>query len=398
MNLENILEQIILDSENYNKFLKLQDEKQVYEFLCEKYNYNENFENFCKIVNKYKSEVKKIFRDKNEKELEKISGGIDLKKWLRSASAMSMAGLMAYSSSPTNAKNQDGHTDNFYFASQESDFDEQLWELNSKNNLNRNKKLSTNYIVNPKDKPWVIGGVAGLGFPLGLLLLYTVRDLFTDGVAFQKLFDSVFESEEFDFENWKNNFEKKETDSSAKKEITKKAWLALFKIITRWYLGCKCMLQLFETEKITEKDLCVSYSYAWGKFTEFLNSYHEILRGPNNTSTNYITAKHKMIHITKYFDGDVKNFSPKTAGECQDEFIRVGEWFSDISLLNIFHKVQNFTEKSLSILWTNTNLIKTADNILNEVHPLSALDGLAINAATNDGNFGYKYPYLQKGH
>ena len=73
MNLENILEQIILNSENYNKFLKLQDEKQVYEFLCEKYNYNENFENFCKIVNKYKSEVEKIFRDKNEKELEKIS-------------------------------------------------------------------------------------------------------------------------------------------------------------------------------------------------------------------------------------------------------------------------------------------------------------------------------------
>lgn len=73
MNLENILGQIILDSENYNKFLKLQDEKQVYEFLCEKYNYNENFENFCKIVNKYKSEVEKIFRDKNEKELEKIS-------------------------------------------------------------------------------------------------------------------------------------------------------------------------------------------------------------------------------------------------------------------------------------------------------------------------------------
>ena len=32
MNLDEILEQIILDSENYNKFLKLQDEKQVYSF------------------------------------------------------------------------------------------------------------------------------------------------------------------------------------------------------------------------------------------------------------------------------------------------------------------------------------------------------------------------------
>jgi len=84
MNLDEILEQIVLDSENYNKFLKLQDEKQVYDFLCEKYNYNENFENFCNIVNEYKSEVEKIFRDKDEKELEKISGGIDFKKCLHS--------------------------------------------------------------------------------------------------------------------------------------------------------------------------------------------------------------------------------------------------------------------------------------------------------------------------
>ena len=119
MNLDEILEQIILDSENYNKFLKLQDEKQVYDFLCEKYNYSENFENFCSIVNEYKSEVEKIFRDKDEKELEKISGGMDFKKCLRSASAMSMAG----SSLPINAGNRDGHTDNFYFASQESDFE-----------------------------------------------------------------------------------------------------------------------------------------------------------------------------------------------------------------------------------------------------------------------------------
>lgn len=144
--------------------------------------------------------------------------------------------------------------------------------------------------------------------------------------------------------------------------------------------------------------MCGSYSYAWGKFTKFLNDYHIILRGPNNTSTNYAIAENKVIHIMTYFNKDMTNFLPKDADECMKAFEAVGEWFSDISLLDIFGKVQCFTEKRFSILWTNTNLIETADKILNTVHPTETLSELVKKATQKDNDFRSKYPYLSTKH
>jgi len=93
MKLEEILLKIMSEKNTYENFLKLQTEKEVYDFLQEKYNYEENFEDFCEIVKECKHEFLSSC-DKNE--LAKISGGKLYNNYLKKIGIIGLSGVLAF--------------------------------------------------------------------------------------------------------------------------------------------------------------------------------------------------------------------------------------------------------------------------------------------------------------
>ena len=93
MKLEEILLKIMSEKNTYENFLKLQTEKAVYDFLQEKYNYEENFEDFCEIVKECKHEFLSSC-DKNE--LAEISGGKLYNNYLKKIGIISLSGVLAF--------------------------------------------------------------------------------------------------------------------------------------------------------------------------------------------------------------------------------------------------------------------------------------------------------------
>ena len=94
MKLEEILQKIVDNKNICKQFLKLTSTEDIYKFLREKYDYEDDFKTFCEIVEKSKNEFLKISEDEN---FDKVSGGKLYKEYLKSIGITGLSGIMAFS-------------------------------------------------------------------------------------------------------------------------------------------------------------------------------------------------------------------------------------------------------------------------------------------------------------
>ena len=94
MKLEEILQKIVDNKNICKQFLELTSTEDVYKFLREKYDYEDDFKTFCEIVEKSKNEFLKISEDEN---FDKVSGGKSYKEYLKSIGITGLSGIMAFS-------------------------------------------------------------------------------------------------------------------------------------------------------------------------------------------------------------------------------------------------------------------------------------------------------------
>lgn len=94
MKLEKILQKIVDNKNICKQFLELTSTEDVYKFLCEKYDYEDDFKTFCEIVEKSKNEFLRISKDEN---FDKVSGGKSYKEYLKSIGITGLSGIMAFS-------------------------------------------------------------------------------------------------------------------------------------------------------------------------------------------------------------------------------------------------------------------------------------------------------------
>lgn len=94
MKLEEILQKIVDNKNICKQFLKLTSTEDIYKFLREKYDYEDDFKTFCEIVEKSKNEFLKISEDEN---FDKVSGGKSYKEYLKSIGITGLSGIMAFS-------------------------------------------------------------------------------------------------------------------------------------------------------------------------------------------------------------------------------------------------------------------------------------------------------------
>ena len=94
MKLEEILQKIVDNKNICKQFLKLTSTEDVYKFLREKYDYEDDFKTFCEIVGKSKNEFLRISKDEN---FDKVSGGKSYKEYLKSIGITGLSGIMAFS-------------------------------------------------------------------------------------------------------------------------------------------------------------------------------------------------------------------------------------------------------------------------------------------------------------
>ena len=94
MKLEKILQKIVDNKNICKQFLELTSTEDVYKFLREKYDYEDDFKTFCEIVEKSKNEFLRISKDEN---FDKVSGGKSYKEYLKSIGITGLSGIMAFS-------------------------------------------------------------------------------------------------------------------------------------------------------------------------------------------------------------------------------------------------------------------------------------------------------------